>query len=304
MFPRNLPSLDARAEILVHPGVVEPLRISAFRAAAKAVQITVPHEQSLDEIVRLVLSENGWTAASGELDSGLLRSFSFSYPIPGPDDTSRVALSPPAHVEHANIVRGGLTVGSREGEPLVHTHAVFTNTSGARQGGHLHYDSVVLGAGTRIRLWGTPDVSIDSTPDQEIGVPIFQFSGNYGMEAALLETCGNAVFARIRPNVDLTHGLEEVLEWAGFKGTVIVPGQIGSLVGATFVDPTGLRRVEGPVVEVLKLTPSFQNDGSAWRAEIEAEIVDSHGRLHSGTLARGLNPVCMTFELGVFAQGS
>lgn len=300
----SIPSLDPMAEVLVHPGKVDPLRIAAVRCSASALQITVPHEQPLDEIVRRVLREQGWSSAVGQLESGVLRSFSFSHPIPGPDETSRVALSPASLVEHAAIVHGGLTVGSRKGEPLVHTHAVFVNAAGERRGGHLHYDSVVMGAGTIVHLWGTSDTNIVSSFDQEIGVPIFQFGDNRRMVAETLNGSGNAVFARIRPNVDLSYALEAVLKHAGFEGKLLVPGQIGSLVGTTFSDPNGLRRIAGPVVEVLKLTPLIRRDGKEWHVDLEAEIVDSQGRLHSGVLARGLNPVCMTFELGVFEQGS
>ena len=75
----------------------------------------------------------------------------------------------------------------------------------------------------------------------------------------------------------------------------MVRGSLGSLVGACFTDGT---TVPDDATEVL-VRRGFVRDG---RAALDLLAVDMRGRVHEGWLARGANPVCITFDL--FLQAS
>ena len=112
---------------------------------------------------------------------------------------------------------------------------------------------------------------------------------------------GKVVYARIAPNEDLVQGIEKVCIAQGLRHALVRSG-LGSLVDACLDLPGGARHpVTGPAVEVLSLFGEVrtQADGEVHtlRADLSGVVVDAAGRVVSGVLVAGANPVFATFEV-------
>lgn len=109
---------------------------------------------------------------------------------------------------------------------------------------------------------------------------------------------GKVVYARMAPNEDLVQGLEKICIAQGLRHALVRSG-LGSLVDACLQLPGGQQQaVAGPAVEVLGLygEVAVQADGSM-RADLAGLVVDAAGRVVSGALVAGANPVFATFEV-------
>ena len=112
---------------------------------------------------------------------------------------------------------------------------------------------------------------------------------------------GKVVYARMAPNEDLVQGIEKICMAQGLRHALVRSG-LGSLVDACLDLPGGQRHpVMGPAVEVLSLFGEVrtQADGvvQTLRADVSAVVVDVAGRVTSGVLVSGANPVFATFEV-------
>ena len=112
---------------------------------------------------------------------------------------------------------------------------------------------------------------------------------------------GKVVYARMAPNEDLVQGIEKICMAQGLRHALVRSG-LGSLVDACLDLPGGQRHpVLGPAVEVLSLFGEVrtQVDGivRTLRADVSAVVVDAAGRVTSGVLVSGANPVFATFEV-------
>ncbi len=112
---------------------------------------------------------------------------------------------------------------------------------------------------------------------------------------------GKVVYARMAPNEDLVQGIEKICMAQGLRHALVRSG-LGSLVDACLDLPDGQRHpVMGPAVEVLSLFGEVrtQADGivQTLRADVSAVVVDAAGRVTSGVLVSGANPVFATFEV-------
>jgi predicted DNA-binding protein with PD1-like motif len=107
---------------------------------------------------------------------------------------------------------------------------------------------------------------------------------------------GTAHVVRIAPNVDVCFALERFCREHGITAATI-EGGVGSTVGAVFDDG---RVVEPFVTELLIRHGEIRlGDDGEPRARIDIVMVDYLGGVSEGVLARGHNPVLVTFELVV-----
>jgi len=100
----------------------------------------------------------------------------------------------------------------------------------------------------------------------------------------------------VKPNEDILSAIETVCRDAGLRDAEI-RGSLGSLVGACF---TNGRRIDDHATEVL-VRQGRVRDGEA---ALDLLVVDMQGAVHQGWLARGENPVCITFDLVLEAAGA
>jgi predicted DNA-binding protein with PD1-like motif len=99
---------------------------------------------------------------------------------------------------------------------------------------------------------------------------------------------------RVAPNIDICTALEKFCRERGITRAT-VQGGVGSTVGAVFTDG---RVVEPFVTELLIRQGEIVTDENGQtQAQLDVSMVDYKGGVSEGRLARGQNPVLVTFEL-------
>jgi predicted DNA-binding protein with PD1-like motif len=182
-------------------------------------------------------------------------------------------------VESANA-----TFGWRDGAPFVHCHGAWIEEGTRRRGGHMLPHETIVARATIVHAWALSDVEVRAEPDAETNFTLF------GPVAGHATTEGDrTIVARIRPNEDITIAIEQIAS-RHHMHSAIVRGSLGSLIGAHFTDGS---RVEDHATEVLVQSGHIHNGD----AVLDMLVVDMRGHVHQGRLARGDNPVCITFEL-------
>jgi hypothetical protein len=98
----------------------------------------------------------------------------------------------------------------------------------------------------------------------------------------------------VSPNLDLCTALESVCAAHGWT-RARVRGGVGSTIGAVFDDG----RIVKPFVTETLIRQGEIRSGADGRpqAQIDVTLIDHLGGRHQGRLARGENPVLVTFEL-------
>ncbi|MEQ6900443.1 hypothetical protein [Nocardioides sp. YIM 152588] len=281
---------------LRHPGPVADERVVAVAARLTPHEVELPAGVPLLDALAGLLDSTGARSAVGELVGGELAEFGYYVPDLGPEGGAVATFSPPrTAATPARLVRGGLTLGHRDGAVFSHTHALFEDAHGVRRAGHLIPDTVVLGAGVSARVWTSTDVAIEVRPDPETTMSLFVPRAIDGADVATAAV--DALVCRVRPNVDLVGVIEHLVERAGWSGAE-VRGQIGSLVGGLLRTGDGaLEEVDGPATEVMFLDGAVRRVAGRVRADLAAGLLDRHAAWHHGTLVPGHNPVAMTYEL-------
>lgn len=298
------------APVLDHPGETAGERLVVVPARLRCHEVELPAGARLLEALALLLDEIGAPSAVGELHGGELASFSYFVPDVGAPGGPVADFSDPRTCRGpARLVRGGLTVGRRDGVVFSHSHARFVDADGVEAAGHLIPGSVVLGPGVTARVWADPEVVIEVQADPETTMDLFVPRHVSGPETPAGTSSGPAgearpaVVCRVRPNVDLVGAIELVASEQGWESAEVV-GQIGSLVGGRLRGPDGTTiEVDGPATEVMTIEGTVEREAGRMTARLVATLVDRHGRVHTGGLLPGLNPVAMTFELALVAGG-
>ena len=267
---------------LVQPGPVQPVRIDSIGGDLTPLRFILRAGLTLTEALTGPLVEAGFQSATLVVKGGALNPF--RYVMPGPaDDASHVAYftAPRAPEGVTRIEQANATFGWMDEKPFLHCHAAWMEPDGSRRGGHILPGDSVVCEETCVEAWGFRDIRVATAPDLETNFTLFQPSGT--------SAPGNAVFARVKPNEDITEALACIAASYGMRDAV-VRGSLGSLIGACF---TGDSVVHDHATEVL-VRHGTVRDG---KAELHVLVVDMAGHVHDGVLTRGQNPVCITFDL-------
>lgn len=286
--------VDAGTTTLVHPGPVAPERVICVPAMVTGHDVELPEGAPLLEALEDLLNRTGCASANGQLVGGELREFSYYIPDVGPEGGPVATFSAPyLGAAPGQMIRGGITIGRRDGAVFCHSHSLFADADGVRRAGHLIPEKVVLGKGVRAQVWGSPDVLIESQPDPETKMPLFT--------PRRIASTGRgetpAIVCRVRPNVDVTRMVERLVAEQGWSAAD-VRGQVGSIAGGRLRQPDGsIVTVDGPATEVMFLEGTVGTVGGRVTAALRAHLVDRHGQVHSGELVPGQNAVALTYEL-------
>lgn len=267
---------------LVQPGPVHPVRIDSFGGVPVPLRFALRAGLSLTEALTGPLVEAGFRSATLTVVGGAMNPF--RYVMPGPaDDASHVAYftAPLAPEGVTRIEQANATFGWMDGKPFLHCHAAWVEADGSRRGGHILPGDSIVCEETIVEAWGFRDIAVAAAPDAETNFTLFQPSG--------ICTSGKGVFARVKPNEDITLAVETIAAAHGMRNAV-VRGSLGSLIGARFTDGA---EIPDHATEVL-VRRGIVRDGVA---ELDLLVVDMAGQVHGGRLARGENPVCITFDL-------
>ena len=267
---------------LVQPGPVHPVQIDSFGGDLVPLRFVLRAGLSLTDALTGPLVEAGLQSATLVVKGGALNPF--RYVMPGPADS-------PAHVAYftaprepigtTRIEQANAIFGWNDGKPFLHCHATWVEPDGQRRGGHILPSDSTVCEETEVEAWGFRDIRVATAPDAETNFTLFQPSG--------ISQPGDAVFARVKPNEDITGAIRSIAARHGMNNAVI-RGSLGSLVGARFTDVTG---VDDCATEVLVRSGSLRNGVVA----LELSAVDMAGTVHDGQMAPGDNPVCITFDL-------
>ncbi|MFC7363262.1 PCC domain-containing protein [Nocardioides astragali] len=286
--------LSPSAARLVHPGPVAETRVVSLETRLNGFDVALPAGTPLLEALEWLLDETGCVSANGQLVGGELARFSYYIPDVGPAGGPVANFSRPyAGSAPGWMVRGGITIGRRDGRVWCHSHSLFVDAEGSERAGHLIPDEVVLGDGVRAQVWGGPDVLNEVQLDPETQMPLFTprrvAHAGTGKVRALV--------CRVRPNVDLVRTIEILTEQQGWAGAH-VRGQVGSLIGGQLAQPGGtVLSAAGPATEVMFLEGTVRRVDGRMTATLDAHLVDRNATVFSGRVIPGENPVAMTYEL-------
>lgn len=280
-----------------HPGPVATQRRQVAPVGLREVALTLNPGRTLLAAVTEALAAEDAACRSAVLRLGAAGQagslFPFAWVMPARSKTpahavyfsDRFDADAPVHLCDATV-----TFGQRDGQPFLHCHADWRDARGARRCGHVLPGDAVLTEPMPARAWLLDGAAFEVRPDAETAFTLFQPVAD-GSAAAGQRP---ALAVRLAPNTDVCTALEAVCQAHGIRAAT-VRGGVGSTVGATFDDG---RVVEPFVTESLvragRIVPGA--DGTP-RAEIDVSLVDHTGGMADGRLARGRNPVLVTFEL-------
>lgn len=283
---------------LVHPGPKTQPRIISrsvhTRRAVCELRSGTPLVDQLHETLAALGADSGYAEIHGGDYAPL------SYCIPDVA-TPEKALSFSETRDHpqAHLVYGSITLGSRDGEPYMHSHCFWQAPSGALEGGHVWLATEPGETPPMAIVTAVYDAHWHSATDPETKMPVFtpeERSSTMIPETATQDT----VIARVLPNLDITEALLRVCADAGFERASVRAG-LGSFAGATFIDrATGEQvSIDGPATEVIALIGDVRTVDGELQTRLSCTLVDRHGVIRAGELVPGENLVAATFELTV-----
>jgi len=276
---------------LRHPGPPAALRQAVVPCRAFPLVLDLKEGDSVNAAVTGALARAGFASGFARLDGLAVAPMHYVIPAAAPDD-SHVAwysetFAPDGVV---TIEKAGAIAGIRDGAPFIHCHGVWRGKDGPRRAGHLLPHDSLVARDARVAAWGIGGAAFIARDDAETNFTLFAAEPADGgaREGGL-----PALACTVRPNGDISAVLEAACRAHGLEEADI--HGIGSLAGVDFTDG---RHVPSHATEVLI-------DGGRVRAAaslIDVALADMDGAVHEGRLARGENPVCVTFEVLAVAR--
>src|SRR5215212_4877195 len=284
---------------LLQPGPIAPVRIESLEGRGQALELSLEPGLNLIEAIARPLLAAGFEGAAVRFEGGSLKPFTYLIPAASTDSRYAAYYSEPftpageTRLEVANV-----TVGRRDGQPFLHCHGLWIEADGRRRGGHPIPDQTFVASSPKVQAWAFSDVALRSEFDPETNFTLFH---PVPVDRPPLCDGARTVAARIRPNEDVSDGVEAICRKHSFAAA-IVRGSLGSIIDPVFADGG---RVEADTTELLVLDGVVRSDESGkLRSRLDVALVDTEGRVHEGRLTPGRNPVCITFELVIEEQAS
>lgn len=282
---------------IVHPGRPAARRIDVLAASVAQRTLQLEPGRSLLAALSHALAPFQVSGAVLTLHGGSL--FPFAHVLPALARTPEHAVyfsdrfdaTAPVQLNTAVV-----TWGRRDQQPWLHTHARWATADGSPGVGHVLPEETVVAAAVTATAWLLAGAGFEVVADEETRFSLFSPRMTQPAVPAMasLREARPALLVRLSPNEDVCLALERICRDHGISHAS-VRGGVGSTVGAVFDDG---RRIEPFVTETLvrqgRIRPGA--DGRP-RAEIDVDLVDYTGAQATGRLARGANPVLVTFEL-------
>lgn len=278
-----------------HPGPVHPVRVQCVPASVRPVTIELPRGVTLLQGLADAVRAQGTTSAVISLRDLTLAPLAFVMPALS-DSPKHVAYFSQRYESSgaARIESGSITYGLRDGQPSLHCHATWTESDGQRRSGHVLAAESLVERPARVDAWMLDGAAFEVQPDAETNFSLLQVTTTAARPGGL-----EALVVRVRPNEDLCLALEAICAERNIRRGRI-RGGVGSLIGAMFEDGY---TVEPFVTEVFIRRGVIEpGTDAALRAEVDVGLVAHTGEIAEGRLARGQNPVLITFELVIEVQ--
>ncbi|WP_306225317.1 PCC domain-containing protein [Bosea beijingensis] len=277
------------------PGTGTPERIQWVECGGRAFSLRLPAGMPLLEAVSRGFAAEGVASGVVKLDGLKLSPFAYVMPALSKTPEHAAFYSETFRPEDgARIEVGAMTFGQRDGAPFFHAHALWVEGDAKRSGGHILPDETTVAETITLQAVGLSGAVFTAEPDSETHFKLFGpvAAGSGGAGA------GRFFALRVKPNVDFCGALEAFCVERGIREAVI-HGGVGSTIGARFTDG-GV--VENFATEIAITDGRIVAGTGGFEAAIDVALVDYSGALASGRLARGDNPVLMTFELVLEAR--
>jgi predicted DNA-binding protein with PD1-like motif len=277
------------------PGRPAPERIQWAEARGRAFSFALEAGLPLLEAARRGFAGRGFAGGVLNIKGGSLGPFAFVMPALSKTGENAAFYSDtfrPAGVTRLRM--GAMTLGSRDGAPFFHCHALWTEADGRAGGGHIVPEETVVAEPFEVDAFGLDGALFTAEPDLETNFKLFGPIPSAAAAAKMTDkTTSRAYALRLRPNQDFSGSLETFCREQGITSAKL-HGGVGSIIGARFAD--------GRVVEPFATEMAVRSGVIASRADgtLEAKLdalVDYLVGLAMGWLVRGDNPVLMTMEL-------
>jgi predicted DNA-binding protein with PD1-like motif len=275
-----------------------PARIQWAEARGRAFAFTLQAGVPLLEAARRGFAAEGFAGGVLNIKGGALGPFAYVMPalsVTGENAAFYSDTFRPAGITRLRI--GAMTLGSRDGAPFFHCHALWTEADGRAGGGHVLPEETVVAEPFEVDAFGLDGAVFTAEPDAETNFKLF---GPVPSAASKAQTTSRAYALRLRPNQDFAGALEAFCREQGITRARL-HGGVGSIIGARFADG---RSVE-PFATEMAVRAGAIALGAEGRLEatLDVALVDYTGGLAMGRLARGDNPVLMTMELALEVLG-
>jgi len=277
---------------IAQPGRPSPERIQWAEARGRAFSFTLEAGVPLLEAARRGFAAEGFAGGTLSIKRGALGPF--AYVMPALSKTGENAAFYSDTFRPAGITRlktGAMSLGSRDGAPFFHCHALWSEADGRAGGGHILPEETVVAEPFEAEAFGLDGALFAAEPDPETNFKLF---GPIPSAAAGADTTSRAYALRLRPNQDFAGALEAFCRERGIISARL-HGGVGSIIGARFADG----RIVAPFATEMAVRSGVivSGAGGTLEAELDVALVDYLGGLAVGRLMRGDNPVLMTMEL-------
>jgi predicted DNA-binding protein with PD1-like motif len=274
------------------PGRPTPERIQWVEGRGRAVAFTLQAGLPLLEATRRGFAAAGFAGGALNMRGGALGPFAYVMPALSKTGANAAFYSDtfrPDGVTRLNM--GAMTLGTRDGAPFYHCHALWTEASGRINGGHMLPEETIVAEPFEVEAFGIDGALFTAELDPETNFKLF---GPVSIAATGAKTSGRAFALRLRPNQDFAGAMEGFCRQHGIFRAKI-HGGVGSTIGAQFTDGSSI--VPFATELAIRSGNITQGEGGALQAELDIALVDYLGGLAEGRLVRGDNPVLMTMEL-------
>ena len=283
-----------------HPGQPSLQRVAAQQVELEPFDLELPAQMTLMQAVAQSMQGIGAQCATFRMQGGGFEPFSYVMPALAKTSAHAVYFSDTYPVEGAvRLETASVTFGQRDGKPWLHSHAIWIEASGRRHCGHLLPDDIQVNHPIQAQGVAVRGATFTVCPDGETNFTLFVPLKSMARPAQTPSRKGYAL--RVAPNIDICTALETFCRERGITHAKI-QGGVGSTVGAVFDDG---RVVEPFVTELLiRSGEVLTNANGQLQAQLDVSMVDYKGGVSEGRLARGQNPVLVTFELALEVQSA
>jgi len=274
------------------PGPPAPERIQWVEGRGRAFAFTLQAGLPLLEAARRGFAAAGFAGGALNMQGGALGPFAYVMPALSKTGANAAFYSDTFRPDGITRLKmGAMTLGTRDGAPFYHCHALWREASGRLNGGHMLPEETIVAEPFEVEAFGIDGAMFTAELDAETNFKLF---GPVSIAATGAKTSSRAFALRLRPNQDFAGALEGFCRQHGIFRAKI-HGGVGSTIGAQFTD--GSRVVPFATELAIRAGTITQGEGGALQAELDIALVDYLGGLAEGRLVRGDNPVLMTMEL-------
>lgn len=265
---------------MIHPGPRAEARVQAVRATLVPVSGQGRAGQSVMQAVAAIFADAGCRGGVMRLDGALCDPLRYVLPAFSTDGlhaawySDEIPTPGPVRIGPATAI-----VGQRDGQTFLHCHGIWSAADGAARMGHLLPLGSVLAEDVVLHGIGSTDARFDALPDEETAFTLFQPQGG---------GAGRGLLARLRPGEDVATAIASLCANHGITDARV--HGVGSIDHIRFQDGT---RVDCMATE-LRFADASLRVGCP---HLPIQVVDTDGRIHSGILAEGENPVGVTVEI-------